>query len=269
MHVQKKQLRARGGRGLGVADVARWQDPTGREKSRSLRKVDAERFRATLTADVLTGGDVGPRPGRITLLEYVERQWPPSQQHKPSTRALYELRLRLHVFPELGDRSMAGNLPSTARGFVAGLGRRHPPNTARGIQPLTRTTFRSAVTGRVIAESPFVGIKLPPGPGRPHPGPADARRGAHAPRRRALRPASSARRRRSDRGTARGAVRAHRRERGLPRAGAARSPAVLLCDRPGVYLDTPKTKDFSVRTFHSRGSPSKPWPSTWPRASHA
>src|SRR5271166_5402405 len=96
MHVQKKALKRRAGQPAGAAYVARWLDPSGRERSKSFRrKVDAEHFLATVTADVLTGRYVDPRAGRITVREYAECLWLPTQDHKASTRALYEQRLRL------------------------------------------------------------------------------------------------------------------------------------------------------------------------------
>ena len=54
----------------------RYVDPDGRERSRSFtRKVDAERFRDTVAADVLRGTYIDPVAGSITLRAYSVDWW--------------------------------------------------------------------------------------------------------------------------------------------------------------------------------------------------
>ena len=51
----------------------RYRDPSGRERSRSfLRKVDADRFMATVQADLIRGDWTDPRLSQLTLEEWAE-----------------------------------------------------------------------------------------------------------------------------------------------------------------------------------------------------
>ena len=66
---------------------ARWRDPSGTQKAKTFgRKVDAERFLASVTIDSLSGRYVDPRAGRTTVKEYVS-DWVDGQPWRESTRA--------------------------------------------------------------------------------------------------------------------------------------------------------------------------------------
>jgi integrase len=82
----------------------RYRDPTGRERSRSFaRKADAERFMATVQADLIRGDWTDPRLSRTTLGEWSQR-WLRTKAHlKPKTLAGYRSNLRAHVLPTFGD----------------------------------------------------------------------------------------------------------------------------------------------------------------------
>jgi hypothetical protein len=61
--------------GSGRRWRARYLDPEGRQRSRTFaRKLDAERFLATVETDKLRGAYVDPDAGRVTLREYGE-EW--------------------------------------------------------------------------------------------------------------------------------------------------------------------------------------------------
>jgi len=140
---------------------ARYRDEAGQEHARHFpRKVDAERWVSAQRVAVDSGTHVDYRAGQRTVRDYAEG-WRLVQDHRPGTAALYERLLRLHVYPVLGDRRLASVRHSDARAFVTGLSRALAPNTARQVHAVTRTVFRSAAHDRLIAESPFVRIKLP------------------------------------------------------------------------------------------------------------
>ncbi len=101
-----------------------------------------------------------PRAGRVPVAEYAER-WRQVQDHRDTTAALYERVLRLHVYPVLGARPLSSVRHTDARAFVTGLNRTMAPNTARQVHAITRTIFAAAVSDRLIAESPFLNIRLP------------------------------------------------------------------------------------------------------------
>lgn len=140
---------------------ARWRDDAGVQRARSFKKkIEADRFLAGVVTDLARGQYVDPSAGKMKVKEYAE-QWRGVQNHRPTTAALYERVLRLHVYPVLGDRTLASVRHSDARSFVTGLSRTLAPNTVRQVHAITRTIFRSAVHDRLIHESPFSNIKLP------------------------------------------------------------------------------------------------------------
>jgi integrase len=138
----------------------RWRDPEGRQRARQFRrKVDAERFLVEQEHLKHTGGYIDASAGKTTFKTYAEA-WRASQpHHRPQTASLYERLLRLHAYPTLGDRPMAGVRRSEVQGWVAGLGL--APATVRQVYAVTRTIFRAAVEDKMIAESPCRKIGLP------------------------------------------------------------------------------------------------------------
>lgn len=74
---------------------ARYRDPDGREYSRHFsRKIDAQRWIDTVTADLLTGRYVDPRAGRTTLGAFAER-WLAAQTFDALTRETVESRIKI------------------------------------------------------------------------------------------------------------------------------------------------------------------------------
>ena len=102
----RKEKTARYGKG-GRYRV-RWVDPGGTERSRSFpddKKGIAEQFRKVTDAALLQGDYADPRAGKITLREYAGR-WLARQRSGRSTREAAERRLRLHILPVLGDKTL-------------------------------------------------------------------------------------------------------------------------------------------------------------------
>jgi len=140
---------------------ARWRDPSGAQRKRSFpRRTDAERFMATVRADVLRGTYIAPDEGRVTFGEYAE-QWARIQQHRPSTTDSVERHLRRHVLPVLGDRPLGAVRASEVQAFVKGLSDRLAPTTTAVVYSRVAAIFAAAVRDRRIASSPCVGITLP------------------------------------------------------------------------------------------------------------
>jgi hypothetical protein len=70
--------------------LARWRDPGGNQRAQSFdRKIDADRFLATVTVDQLQGRYVDPSAGRLTV-EAFARQWASGEPWRESTRASRE-----------------------------------------------------------------------------------------------------------------------------------------------------------------------------------
>lgn len=85
----------------------RYRDPTGRERSKSFtRKTDADRFAATVQADLIRGDWTDPRLSQTTLAEWAQR-WLRTKTHlKPKTLAGYQSNLDVHVLPTFGRHQL-------------------------------------------------------------------------------------------------------------------------------------------------------------------
>lgn len=147
--------------GQGKRFQARYMAPDGRERTKSFtRKTDADRFLSSVEVDKMQGNWVDPAAGDITF-EAFARRWMLEQPHKRSTRDLYEARLRRHIYPVFGTMPLSAIRPSTVKAWVSQLERTYAQNTARGIHQLARTIMLAAVSDRLLARSPFVGLSLP------------------------------------------------------------------------------------------------------------
>jgi len=82
----------------------RYRTPSGRELSKTfIKKVDAEKFLATVEADMARGDWVDPTLGRVTLDEWSQRWLASKRRIKPKTRAGYESLLSSRILPTFGD----------------------------------------------------------------------------------------------------------------------------------------------------------------------
>jgi len=109
--------------GSGRRWRVRYLDPDSRERNRSFdRKVDAERFRSQVEADVLRGTYLDPDAGKISLRRYAEgwaRGW-----HADSTRGeKVRSHLANHIIPGLGGHTLAqlAARPSIIQQWLSGL----------------------------------------------------------------------------------------------------------------------------------------------------
>jgi len=114
-----------------VTWLARWRDPQGVERKKSLpRKTDAERHLVTVNASLLSGTYVDASAGKITVSGW-SAQWLDAQVAlKPSTRAGYAGVLRRYVVPKWGHLQLAQVQHAAVAAWVAEL-------SARGLAPST------------------------------------------------------------------------------------------------------------------------------------
>jgi integrase len=132
----------------------RFTGPDGKEHSRSFdRKADAERFRDTTAADVHRGAWLDPDAGRVTLQAYAEG-WLSIQTFEASTREAVETRLRKHVYPVLGSRTLAqlAASPSVIQAWLAGLA--VSDAYAKVIFTTLSTILNAAVADKKITANP-------------------------------------------------------------------------------------------------------------------
>ena len=142
---------------------ARYIGPDGRERSRTFtRKVDAERFLATVDADIVRGDWVDPSRGRKTLGDWAA-EYERSRVHlQPTTRAQREVVLRVHILPALGTRQVASISPMDVRSFIGALSNQGmaPSHVTKNLRILSQI-MKAAVQERLIIRNPCEGVRGP------------------------------------------------------------------------------------------------------------
>jgi integrase len=147
--------------GQGKRWQARWRNEAGRQRKQNFdRRLDAERALATVKVDLLRGGYVDPRGGRVTVQTYGE-QWRLAQVHRPTTAAHVETHLRRHLYPMFGDRALGSVRPGEVQAWVRGLEQRLAPSTIEVVYSFLAGIFKAAVRDRLLVTTPCVGIRLP------------------------------------------------------------------------------------------------------------
>ena len=141
----------------------RYRDPTGRERSRSfVRKVDADRFMATVQADLIRGDWTNPRLSQVTVEEWAER-WLRTKAHlRPKTLAGYRSNLHAHVLPTFGRHQLRHVDRMTVEEWVAdlqasGLG----PSGIRQARLVLNGMLTLAVDAGYLPSNPVEAVRTP------------------------------------------------------------------------------------------------------------
>lgn len=131
-----------------------YRDPTGRQRTKAFRrKVDATAFLATAEADKVRGQWIDPSAGRVTLKAFAEA-WLDRQVFDVATRVQVESRLRLHVYPALGDLELRAIRPSAIQAWVRGRGDVLAASTVNVLLYRLSGIFGAAVEDGLIATNP-------------------------------------------------------------------------------------------------------------------
>lgn len=110
--VERRERKGRNGEVIRTYRV-RWWGPNGKQRSKSFkRKVDADRFAATVSADIVRGSYIDPDAGKVRFEDYAER-WLKAQSFEEGTFVAVESRLRNHAYPALGQRFLNDIQPSS------------------------------------------------------------------------------------------------------------------------------------------------------------
>jgi integrase len=163
-HIEDRWYRTQDGRrmptplcGRGLRYRVRYTDPDGRERSKSFPDRDrraAEAFLVTVEADKLRGSYIDPQAGRITLRRYAT-DWLAAQTFDESTREATESRLRVHVYPHLGDRRLGAIRPSHVQAWDRALQQQNvAPAYRRVLFANLSAIFSAAVDDERIAKNP-------------------------------------------------------------------------------------------------------------------
>ncbi len=138
----------------------RYRDPAGRERSKNLdRKVDADRYLATVTADIIRAEYVDPREGRTAVEEFAKR-WTATRRHlSQATRDHDRHILNSLVLPTFGDRPVASLRQSEIAAWLSGLDRA-PSTRSKALQKLS-AVLRLAVADGALKTNPCDGVARP------------------------------------------------------------------------------------------------------------
>jgi integrase len=136
-----------------AAYVVRWRDPSGHQRAKSFaRKVDAERWKTNVEADLLRDEYIDPSAGTLTFETYAG-SWLAAQTFDQSTADAVELRLRLHAFPTLGSKQLRQIKPSTVQAWLRGLDKL-APTYRQVIFANVSTVMSAAVDDELIRRNP-------------------------------------------------------------------------------------------------------------------
>lgn len=147
-----KQRTARHGNGLRWR--ARYEDPDGRERSRSFTtKVAAENFLTQVEHSKLAGSYRDPDAGRVTLGKYADG-WVRNFYADSSRGEQIRRQLRLHILPGLGGDMLSQlcQRPSLVEAFLKGLPM--GPAGASQVAATLSAIFRAAVEEGMIPRNP-------------------------------------------------------------------------------------------------------------------
>jgi integrase len=140
---------------------ARYRDPAGKSREKAFeRKRDAEAFLTQVEHTKRAGSYVDQQAGRQTFGDYA-KAWMAVQVWRPSTAAQVRTNMERHVLPVLEHRPLASIAPSEMQALVKALSATLAPATVELVARYVASVFKAAVRDRVIARSPFDGVKLP------------------------------------------------------------------------------------------------------------
>jgi integrase len=140
--------------GKGMRWQVRWRDHSGKPQKLNFERLpDAQRKDAEIKASLNRGDYIDPRAGKITVRQYGE-QWLAAQTFDRSTYELVELRLRLHVYPNLGDSELRDLRPSMIQTFSRALQIKLAPNYARAVFYHLSALLNAAVDDGLISKNP-------------------------------------------------------------------------------------------------------------------
>jgi integrase len=148
--------------GKGDRWQVRWRDENGKQCKRNFAKkagkdpnTCADAFDAKVKADLDSGMYVDPNAGKVTFREYAEG-WLAAQTFDLGTRDAIEQRLRLHVYPALGDKQLGvlSKRPSLLQAWLRGRQEVIAPNYVRVILAHVSAIFNAALDDGVIVKNP-------------------------------------------------------------------------------------------------------------------
>ncbi|WP_027344834.1 tyrosine-type recombinase/integrase [Hamadaea tsunoensis] len=142
--------------GVGLRYRVRYIDPAGRERSKSFpdrAKRAADDFLISIEGDKLRGTYVDPVAGRVKFSAYAEN-WLKTHVVDESSRETMESRLRRHILPYFGRRSLNTIKPSDIRAWDAALALTLADNTRSAIFAHLNSILAAGVDDELLSKNP-------------------------------------------------------------------------------------------------------------------
>lgn len=129
---------------------------------------EARRIEAQIKSALAEGRYM--EPAKVTLAEYLS-QWLESYAKanvRPTTYAMYEMLIRVHIAPVLGSIPLAKLRPLDIQKFYASeLSRGLAPKSVKHIHEVLRVALRTAIRWGLIQQSPVDSVEPPRVPDKP------------------------------------------------------------------------------------------------------
>ncbi len=141
---------------------AHYRTPAGAQRNKTFdRKLDAQRFLATVESAKQTGSFVDPVLARLTVGK-LATHWLENQTHlKPSTRERYAGIVREHVRPQWEDITLANVAHADVQAWVTSLSATRSPATVRKVHRVLSLILDMAVRDGRLARNVAQGVNLP------------------------------------------------------------------------------------------------------------
>jgi integrase len=154
----EKRVRA----GRRTAWRARYRTPSGDQRNKSFaRKVDAERFLASVESAKTLGSFVDPAMARLTMGTWATH-WLENQTHlKASTKERYAGILREHIRPKWDGVQLANVAHADVQSWVTSLSRTRSPATVRKVHRVLSLILDMAVKDGRLSRNVASGVNLP------------------------------------------------------------------------------------------------------------
>lgn len=142
---------------------ARYRGPDGKERSRTFdRRVDAERWRASVETSIAQGEWLDPARSAMLLSDWAKRWIETRTDLRPSTRARLEGIVRLHVVKQFGRRKLSSLSNAEVREWAAAMTSEGTgATTVRKSVFALRQMLDAAVADRRLSVNPAASVPLP------------------------------------------------------------------------------------------------------------
>lgn len=146
----------------GVRWDVRYRDDSRRQRKKSFeRKVDAQRFAASVETDLMRGDWIDPDRGRELFGDWADRWLATIVDRKPKTRESYESIVHKHLRPRFGGAAIATIDYPTVLSFVAELRKAGVAvKTVRNIRDVMRMIFKLAVRSGALKTNPVIDVPV-------------------------------------------------------------------------------------------------------------